>query len=280
MKNNYLKLMTALLLTAFATVTQAYDFCEVNEGDSIWYNITSEENKTCEVTYGSEDEGYTYYEDSLRYKGTIIIPSEVTHEDITYTVTGIGYDAFYNCTQLEKVTIPSSVTYIEAWAFGDCENLSDIGELPSELRYIGDYAFCYTSIGSVTIPATVESLGVLPFESCKKLTTLTVAEGNEYYTAVDNVLFDKNMTTLLCYPAGLEAEYYKVPESVKKIERYSMAYSKLKGIQMISVDTIKYGAFADDTLLTEITIPASVKSIGKSSFRGCTNLKKYRSREW
>jgi len=152
----------------------------------------------------------------LRYKGTIIIPSEVTHEDITYTVTGIGYDAFFYCTQLEKVTIPSSVTYIEVWAFGYCENLSDIGELPSELRSIGDYAFCYTSIGSVTIPATVESIGATSFEACKKLTTLTVAEGNEYYTAVDNVLFDKNMTTLLQYPAGLEAEYYKVPESVKK----------------------------------------------------------------
>jgi len=42
---------------------------------------------------------------------------------------------------------------------------------------------------------------------------------------------------------------------------------------MVSVDTIGYGAFADDTLLTEITIPASVKSIGSSSFRGCTSLK-------
>jgi len=283
MRNNYLRFVTILLFAVLTSVVkaaeeeaefeiiEAFDFVEVNEnGDTIWFKITS--GNTCEVscrlkyTYGLAD-----VDDSLRYKGEIIIPSEVTHDGTKYSVKGIGKNAFYYCTQLTMVEIPSTVTYISDEAFG------------------------YTSISSVTLPASVKSLGVSPFYGCEKLTTIIVAEGNESFTVDHNVLFDKDMTTLLCYPAGLEQEFYIVPASVTIIESSSMAYSKLKEIKMTSVETIEsfalencyslskidlpsclknigWMAFSDDTLLTSITIPASVEDIGDFAFDGCINL--------
>jgi len=268
-----------LLLAVITSVVNAedgydavFDFYDVNEyGDTIWYKITSENDKTCEVTYRFGDEYGVVYTDTLRYEGEIIIPSEVTHDDVTYTVIGIGGETFWYCTQLTGVEIPSTVTYI------------------------GDDAFDFTSISSITIPASVDSLGESPFYGCEELVTLNVDDGNEYFTEQDNVLFDKNMTVLLCYPAGLEDGSYTVPESVTKIASYSMAYSKLKEITMLSVETIEEGAFeysyflsnidlpsslksigdlvfSEDTLLTTITIPASVDSIGDDVFDGCKNL--------
>ena len=54
------------------------------------------------------------------YKGDIVIPSQITYEGTTYTVTTIGTIAFYNCQELQSVSIPSSVTQISDEAFEAC----------------------------------------------------------------------------------------------------------------------------------------------------------------
>jgi len=314
MKNNYLRLVMMLLLAVFANVVSAdkvndavFDFYDENEvGDTIWYKITSD--STCEVTYRYEDEKVTYseegdiptitveYSDTLRYTGKIIIPSKAENGGKSYTVTGIGASAFRACIQLTSVSIPVTVTYIGNNAFENCEKLSDIGELPTGLISIGDDAFDYTNISSVTIPASVDSLGYTPFFGCENLKTLTVAEDNKSFTAESNVLFDKNMTTLVLYPVGLTNDTYPVPASVKEIEPYAFSLnSSLKEVTMSSVENIGRGAFShchslskvtlsptlksldgyvfgDDTLLTSITIPASVESMESDIFEGCLNL--------
>jgi len=246
----------------------AYNFSVVNDdGDTIWYDITSEEDKTCAVTRG---QGYN----PLRYKGEIIIPQEVTNGNVTYLVTGIENGAFEECSQLTKVSIPSTVTYIGSDAFYECRNLTDIGELPTGLQSIGSYAFESTSISSVTIPASVKSIDAAPFYGCVNLTELTVEEGNEYFCAIDNVLFNKDTTKLIQYAAGLKAESYIIPESVEKIGYY--AFSDCKSLVDVtlpsSLTEIGTGAFYYDTLLASITIPATVYYVSYYSFYGCTNL--------
>ena len=87
-----------------ATVAMAHDF----EVGGIYYNILSEEEKTVEVTYrGISQNSY-----SNEYTGSETIPAIVTYNNVAYSVTSIGDDAFSCCTGLTSVTIPNSVTTI------------------------------------------------------------------------------------------------------------------------------------------------------------------------
>jgi len=108
------------------------------------------------------------------YTGSIIIPSTVIYSAVTYNVTSIGDLAFYNCTGLTSVTIPSSVTSIGANAFSYCSGLTSI-TIPSSVTSIGSYAFegC-SGLTSVTIPISVTSIGNMVFYNCTKLTSITI----------------------------------------------------------------------------------------------------------
>ena len=64
--------------------------------DGIYYNI-NKTDKTASVTY--------YY----KYTGRVVIPESFTYDNVTYSVTSIGYYAFTNCSDLNYVSIPNSV---------------------------------------------------------------------------------------------------------------------------------------------------------------------------
>ena len=103
-----------MLLLSAATAT-AHDF-EVN---GIFYNKNEDENNTASVTY----KGSSYDAYANEYSGAVTIPSEVTYEEITYSVTSIGSDAFSYCSGLTSVEIPNSGTSISVCAFYNCNNL-------------------------------------------------------------------------------------------------------------------------------------------------------------
>lgn len=81
--------------------------------------------------------------------------------NITLNVESIDDRAFNNCKNLKTVILNEGLKSIKANAFNGCVNLKNI-ELPSTLRTIGQGAFYETSIESITIPSTVEILGILP----------------------------------------------------------------------------------------------------------------------
>ena len=84
------KLLLATITTLLCSFTaSAHDF----EVDGIYYNITSETDLTVEVTYRG---GY-YDEYSNEYSGAITIPSVVTYNGKTYSVTEIEFAAFAYC---------------------------------------------------------------------------------------------------------------------------------------------------------------------------------------
>ena len=138
------KLLQSLMLIAvLLTCTHAYahDFEAKNsDGVTIYYNITSSADKTCEVTYAGDS--YSSY--SNEYTGSIVIPKTViyngTYDGTTYSVTGIGIYAFHGCTGLTSVTIPNSVTSIDYGAFYGCTGLTSI-TIPNSVTSIGIYAF-------------------------------------------------------------------------------------------------------------------------------------------
>ena len=225
--------VTASVGTMFASDTQV---------DGVWYDF-DRRTKTASVTY----EGSSYYKDE--YSGSVVIPSSVTYNSVTYSVTSIGEWAFSYCDGLTSVTIPNSVTSIGKSAFWAC------------------------GLTSVVIPNSVTSIGERAFYYCSGLTSIDVASDNSNYCSVDGVLFNKDKTTLIQYPGGKQGAY-TIPNSVTSIGNYAFYYCT--GLTSVtipnSVTSIGDSAFDHCTGLTSITIPNSVTSIGNLAFLYCTGL--------
>ncbi len=140
---------------------------------------------------------------------------------------------------------------------------------------IGSSAFyeC-TGLTSVTIPESVTSISSNAFYYCSGLTQFEVAEGNEYYCSVDGVLFTKDMTTLIQFPAASTMTSYTIPESVTEIDYRS--FYQCTGLTSVTIgnSAIEIGeyAFYECTGLTSVTIGKSVTTIGRNAFHKCTGL--------
>ena len=74
------------------------------------------------------------------YSGKVVIPESVEYEGAAYSVTSIGYMAFYYCYGLTSVTIPNSVTSIGDVAFSYCSGLTSV-TIPNSVKSIGSDAF-------------------------------------------------------------------------------------------------------------------------------------------
>lgn len=135
MKKNLLFIFT-LILFSIRFSAKAHDFLAVNnDGDTIYYNITSSTYPyTVEVTFSNQ------YGRNTDYMGEINIPSNVTHNDTTYSVNSIGVYSFSFCPLVSSVIIPNSVQYIRNYAFTNCFALTFVSIGDSVLS-IGDFAF-------------------------------------------------------------------------------------------------------------------------------------------
>jgi hypothetical protein len=165
-------------------------------------------------------------------------------------VTAIGEFAFFNCSSLLSVKIPSSVTSIGAVAFWGCSSLT-----------------------SVNIPSSVTSIGGMTFAYCSSLASITVDRRNPTFASIDGVLFDKAIRTLIQYPNGKRAGTYAFPPSVIAIGDWAFAYSSNLTSMVIpsSIRSIGNGAFSNCDGLTDITMP-SLEVIGNYMFAGCSSL--------
>ena len=202
--------------------------------------------------------------------GTVEIPAVIDGK----SVTSIGNGAFRNCYILTSITIPYGVTSIGDYAFESCTGLESI-TIPDGVTSIGNGAFenCF-ELTSINIPDGVTSIGTNAFNGCSGLTDITVDSNNPYYCSEIGVLFNKNKTTLICYPAGKTDSSYTIPDGVTSIE-YA-AFEACTGLTSITipdgVTSIGYYAFERCTGLDSITIPDSVNSIGYEAFNRCTKL--------
>ena len=244
MKKNLL----LLLLTLLPFVASAAVKVEI---DGIYYELNSnDEAKTASV---KSNPSY--------YSGDIVIPESVTYEEVTYSVTSIGREAFYSCRGLTSVTIPNSVTSIGGSAFSGCSGLTSI-TIPNSVTSIDGYAFYECSgLTSVTIPNSVTSIGSSAFANCSGLTSITIPNS---VTSIGVGTFSN------C--SGLTS--ITIPNSVTSIGY--RAFDGCSGLTSItipnSVTSITGYAFYGCGGLTSITIPNSVTTIGESAFNECSGL--------
>ena len=200
--------------------------------------------------------------------------SSLTSVTIPNSVTEIGGSAFVGCASLKSITMPKSVTSIGDMAFYKCSSLTSI-TIPDSVTSIGSSAFSNCSkLRSITIPNSVTSIGAWAFNGCTGLTAINVAMKNQNYVSPDGVLYNKDKTTIICYPAGKKGNNYKIPDGVTEIG--SIAFSGCSSLTSVtipnSVTSIDSGAFNGCTSLTRVTIPNSVTKIGWNAFSGCTSL--------
>ena len=181
-----------------------------------------------------------------------------TYDIYTYKVGSDGTVTITSCDKSAKgaITIPSKidgkpVTSIGGFAFGNCGILT-----------------------SITIPNGVTSIGSSAFNGCNKLKQINVDTANTTYSSENGVLFNKEKTELIRYPAGKTDTSYSIPNSVTSIGDDAFAGCRsLTGITIPnSVTSIGDWAFEDCTGLTSVTIPNSVTSIGDWAFSDCTGL--------
>ena len=143
--------------------------------------------------------------------------TSLTSITIPNSVTEIGSWAFNGCTSLTSITIPDGVTNIGMSAFDWCRDLESI-TIPNSVTSIGESAFRYcTNLKGITIPSGVTSIGNGAFENCTNLTEIKVSTKNAKYVSVNGVLYNKNKTTIMCYPAGKKDKSYKIINSVSSI---------------------------------------------------------------
>ena len=203
----------------------------------------------------------TVIQSETGYSGNIVIPATIEHNGVTYNVTSIGSDAFYNCSGLTSIVIPNSITSIGSGAFYNCSGLTSV-EIPNSVTSIGSSAFRDCSgLTSIEIPNSVTSIGSSAFYYCSGLTSIVIP---------NSVTSIREGTFINC--SGLTS--IEIPNSVTIIENY--AFNGCSGLTSVvipnSVTSIGDNAFSDCSGLTSIVIPNSVTSIRQGAFNGCSGL--------
>lgn len=217
--------------------------------------------------------------------------------EVSSGVTAIGVEAFFDCGAMQSAALADSVTEIGWYAFENCRNLTYV-DLGGGVTWIDTGAFSNCArLTELTIPASVETIGADVFCYCSNLTRISVNPGSQAFSGVNGVLFNKDRTELLCYPAGKSDTRYTVPESVTVIgasafcgcSRLSTvtlpdnlflirrnAFRYCVGLTSVTFPSrlteIDEWAFSWCTALTEVHIPAGVKIIDRAAFAGCSSL--------
>jgi uncharacterized repeat protein (TIGR02543 family) len=188
-------------------------------------------------------------------------------------LTSIGDNVFGGATSLESISIPASVTSIGDFAFSGASSLTSLTFASnSTLTSIGSGAFAYArSLGSVVIPATVVTIKDGAFRQdeavVNALTSITFAPNSQLTTIGDSAFRNVNALTNITIPAN-----------VKTIGEYAFAnwnYDLSAPMALTTVtfeaggqlERIERGAFQHQRSLSQITIPASVTSIGDNAFQ-------------
>lgn len=235
-----MKRILALALAALLLLPALPVFAENTNGDSRLTNTDGfvyvvAEDGTAEIV------GYT---GSAK---TLTIPAEIDG----HAVTAIGMHAFKGNQKLTSVTVPAGVQEVKGGAFDHCSALKEVS-FSEGLRSIQSTVFWQCKkLKTVRLPDSLTEMGNGVFAGCSGLKTVTLSDNHPYLALMDGVLFSKPDCRLLWYPMAKKDKSYTVPE----------------GTQIIDGEAFIH------TAVQQVTLPETVREIGKSAFYACEKLK-------
>ncbi|MBQ5399002.1 MAG: leucine-rich repeat protein [Ruminococcus sp.] len=178
------------------------------------------------------------------------------------SVKKIGESAFEFCGSLKSAALPVGLEVIEEFVFGGCPIASL--RIPDSVTGIKEGSL--TKAAEVRLPDKLESIST-PFG--KSLKGLTISKRNKRFSTRDNVLYNKNKTKLIIYPAGREEKTFTIPDTVKKFAAYAFDNVKLEALTVAgSVEKISMYSFSECTI-DNLVIKDGVRKIAESAFDGC-----------
>ena len=258
------------------TTIPVYVPCEslsAYQSASGWSAFTNMQVFGCDpLTYSINPDGVsvtvTGHVDGVYASGELIIPETKTIDGVTYTVTAIGYRAFYNCNSLTgSLTIPNSVTSIGPQAFQGCIGFHGSLTLGNSVTMIDQAAFygCTHFTGSLTIPDSVTEIRNSAFWNCSGFT---------------GSLIIPNSVTLIGYTAFQQCTGFTsltIGTGVTSID--SGAFYRCTGFTQVNYNAINCNDLTEDTkpflgctTPTTLTIGSSVQRIPAYMFYQCSNF--------
>lgn len=271
-------------------------------------------NGLISITVGEGNTSFASVDGVLFNKNITVLLQYPGGKSGSYTppasVSSFSEWSFYYCPQLTTISIPTALTFIGDYSFWACYNLVSFTVESGNLHYssidgvlfnknmtslvrypsakAGDYiipdgitgiferAFTFCDyLTNITLPASVFSTGSRTFSSCKNLLSITVSEENLYLTSIDGVLFNKDTTRIINYPAGKNGAY-TLPENLVTVD--DSAFYMCDGLTHITfpenLNTINRYAFYGCTSLSTIIIPENVTTIGFAAFYATSQLGK------
>ena len=156
----------------------------------------------------------------------------------------------FPCGKNTEYAVPNSVTTLVGSSFRGCKKQSRVS-IPDSVKVLGSFTFKDTGLTTVTVPSSVENIGNGTFAYCPNLLSIEVEANNTNFTSVNGVLYDKSVNKLFQFPAGMSVNNFTFP---------------------VSVNELGYCSFAGSNLITNITIPSRITTIGREAFKDCKNL--------
>ena len=212
----------------------------------------------------------------LHYANNLYLNGElVTDLKIPESVTSISGGAFSNCWSLTSVTLPDDVVSIGIGAFYRCINLESIN-IPDKTSVIAAGAFrgC-SSLKSIHIPECVPSINEYVFYDCSSLANVNIPDG--VTNIGDRAFFRCNSLTSINIPSSIISIGYEAFSESSHMERvYISDIAAWCAIDFANESSnplyFNHNLYLNDELVTDLTIPEGVTSIGNYAFGGCTSL--------
>lgn len=209
-----------------------------------------------------------YYGSNLK----IEIPEEINGMPVTRI-----YTSAFSESMAEEIIVPESVKTIDKLVFYSCSSLKNLTINGAET--IGESAFAMCdALENITISGNCKEIqGDEPFISCLKLQSINITDGDGIYSSENGVLYNKEKTTLLAYPASKTDKNFKVPSGVKEISMsafYSSNY--LETVDLSGVEKISAYAFEGSQSLSKAELSDSLKSVEVYAFADCPKMNSIR----
>ncbi len=258
MNRTILHLMASIVLMLVGVQSaQADDGDRFDAKVGVWnihFRIISEAEATAAIALDSKGRPNT------SIGGSFTLPTSVSYEGKTYSVTSVDPQAFMGNTGMTSVTIPGNIKTIGSQAFEGCKKLVGL-TLKEGIEKMGDLAFLNCDeLTSVTIPKSMSDAGEGPFADCNRLTTIKCAAGGYYYT-IGPVLYKGKK--LVQYPSGSDYEpdhvgedingdnhsqkVFAIPETITQIGKWAFMNTSLSGLSIHEkVELVDFGAVSDN----------------------------------